>query len=177
MDQCVGLWLLHSMHSLPAQTAWESGGDSPFSACDENNYRGSEWSVPPPCTQRDDLQRYDSLTGPPACGVDKAMQMTAETWASWTPGPMSCVPSTNSAGCCWWGRGAIQTTGPHNYKMLQTKVIDGIAQFADIDLCLNPEAMCQHPDLRWIGAMYYWTSVVQVRVYLDNCRGGDGGGR
>jgi hypothetical protein len=48
--------------------------------------------------------------------------------------------------------------------MLQIKVVDEIEQFGDIDLCSNPEAMCQHPDLRWIGAMYYWTSVVQVCV-------------
>lgn len=144
--------------SLLAQCMWESGGEAPFSACDENNYLGIESA---PCTQRHDGQRYDTLVSPPACTVDRNMRMTAETWASWTPGPMKCEPGTVTEGCCWWGRGAIQTTGPHNYAMLQQNVLAKLPQFQSIDLCTNPEAMCQEPALKWMGALYYWASIVQ----------------
>ena len=174
-----------------AQTMWESGGDAPFSSCDENNYLGT---VTAPCTQRGDGQPYASLIGPPACAVDLAMAMTAETYASWTPGPMACVPNTVTAGCCWWGRGAIQTTGaslslppcgvcagwhlfhspfsptypfshppgPHNYRMLQLDVVSKIASLSSIDLCTNPEAICQGDSMKWLGGLYYWASIVQA---------------
>jgi len=150
--------VLSNIASLLAQCMWESGGEAPWSACDENNYRGWETSA---CTQRSDGQRYDSLTGPPACAVDPQMRMTAETYASWTPGPLECVPGTATEGCCWWGRGAIQTTGPHNYKMLQADVVSKVDGLSGTDLCTNPEAICQVGELKWLGALYYWASVVQ----------------
>jgi len=144
--------------SLLAQTMWESGGEAPFSACDENNYTGK---LDAACTQRYDGQRYDSLVSSTSCQVDPQMSMTAETHASWTPGPMQCVPGTITEGCCWWGRGAIQTTGPHNYAMLQRNVVGKLSQFDNVDLCTNPEAICQVDELKWLGALYYWTSIVQ----------------
>jgi len=92
--------------------------------------------------------------------------MTAETSASWaTLGPMECTPDTATEGCCWWGRGAIQTTGPHNYGVLQRDVVSTMGlnepNGDPVDLCLNPEAMCQQEDLKCVGAAYYWTTVVQ----------------
>lgn len=156
--------VLSNVASLLAQCMWESGGEAPWSACDENNYSGSSTAA---CTQRSDGQRYDSLTSPPACEVDLEMQMTAETYASWTPGPMKCEPGTPTAGCCWWGRGAIQTTGPHNYKMLQDEVVSELPALAGVDLCANPEAICQNEQLKWLGALYYWTSVVQTSVPFE----------
>jgi len=149
--------------SLLAQTMWESGGDAPFSACDENNYTGKTDAA---CTQRYDGQRYDSLVSSSSCKVDPQMVMTAETHASWTPGPMQCAPGTITEGCCWWGRGAIQTTGPHNYAQLQRDVIGKLSQFANVDLCTNPEAICQVDELKWLGALYYWTTVVQREVHF-----------
>ena len=89
------------------------------------------------------------------------MRMTAETWASWTVGPMKCEPGTVTEGCCWWGRGAIQTTGPHNVKLLQDEVVGKVESLSDVDLCTNPEAICQVDQLKWMGALYYWTSIVQ----------------
>lgn len=144
--------------SLLAQTMWESGGEAPFSACDENNYSGKPDAA---CTQRYDGQRYDSLVSSTSCAVDPNMQMRAETHASWTPGPMECIPGTLTEGCCWWGRGAIQTTGPHNYAQLQRDVLSKVPQFEQVDLCTNPEAICQVDELKWLGALYYWTTVVQ----------------
>jgi len=152
---------LANIAALLAQCMWESGGDAPFTACDENNYRRSETAA---CTQRADKERYDSLSDRPwHCEVDKSMTMTAETAASWAPGPLRCVPGTVTEGCCWWGRGAIQTTGPNNYGLLNQEVISKIPALVKrgVDVCTNPEAMCQHPETRWIGALFYWANDVQ----------------
>lgn len=155
-------YALSNIAGLLAQCMWESGGEAPFTACDENNYRqanGGSWSVNPACTQRSDLELYHSLTHEPwACAVDPDMTMTAETWASWAPGPMKCEPGTDSEKCCWWGRGAIQTTGPNNYGKLQRDVIAHIPKFDGVDLCTNPEAMCQLLETRWLGAIFYWAN-------------------
>lgn len=141
---------------------WESGGDAPWTACDENNYTGSATAS---CTQRGDGARYDSLNKEEwACTVDKtSMEMTAETFAHWTPGPMECVPGTLTAGCCWWGRGAIQTTGPNNYGLLNREIIKKIPSLVkkNVDICKNPEAMCQNDETKWIGAIFYWANNVQ----------------
>jgi len=155
--------VLANIASLLAQAAWESGGDSPWSFCDENNYIHSPTAS---CTQRSDGTLYSSLTSAISCPVDMQMHMVAETYASWAvQGPMRCDPGTSTAGCCWWGRGAIQTTGPHNYAALQTDVISQMSGQETTDLCTNPEAICQDDQLIWIGALYYWTSVVQT----DSC--------
>ena len=96
---------LANIAGLLAQSMWESGGDDPFSACDENNYRNRDDAA---CTQRDDKVRYDALGDLPwACTVDKAMSKTAVTQASWAKKTMNCTPGTVTEGCCWWGRGAI----------------------------------------------------------------------
>jgi len=158
---------LANIGGLLAQCAWESGGDAPWSACDENNYTG--WSTAA-CSQRYDGIQYKDLTGtlPGGCPVDPNMQMTAETFATWTSGPLQCGPGTETEGCCWWGRGAIQTTGPYNYGRLQVDVIDHMAGMEDVSLCTNPEAICQVDELKFIGALHYWTTVVQADQCFDN---------
>eukprot|EP00947_MAST-08B_sp_MAST-8B-sp1_P002243 g2243.t1 len=153
---------LSNIAALLAQAMWESGGEAPFTACDENNYKHSPTAA---CTQRSDGSLYASLNDQPhACAVDKGMTMTAVTAASWaTQGPMKCAPGTATEGCCWWGRGAIQTTGPNNYGALNKEVMQKIPTLQDrgIDICTNPEALCQHPDTKWLGAVFYWANNVQ----------------
>lgn len=140
-----------------AQAAWESGGDAPFTACDENNYRNIPTAS---CTQRADDSDYADLDGPDACPRNSTMQMTATTHASWTPGPLECKPGTETAGCCWWGRGAIQTTGRQNYGLLQKNVISKI--WNEVNLCTNPQNICSHNDeaMKWVGGLYYWRTIV-----------------
>ena len=45
--------------------------------------------------------------------------------------------------------------------MLQEDVVGKIESLSDVDLCSNPEAICQVDELKWLGALYYWTSIVQ----------------
>ncbi|KAL3786230.1 hypothetical protein HJC23_002481, partial [Cyclotella cryptica] len=73
-------------------------------------------------------------------------------------------------GCCWWGRGVIQTTGPCNYGKLNyylgaKAAQDGrSSQYPDIDFCKTPDAICvdsNHPELKWIAGFFYWMESVQ----------------
>lgn len=49
---------LSNIAGILAQAMWESGGDAPWSACDENNYTGSKTAS---CTQRSDGGVYADL--------------------------------------------------------------------------------------------------------------------
>jgi len=49
---------LSNIAALLAQCMWESGGEVPWSACDENNYTNSATAS---CTQRSDGSLYSSL--------------------------------------------------------------------------------------------------------------------
>merc|ERR1719311_974293 len=96
------------------------------------------------------------------------MRMTAVTKASWAK-QIECSPDSGDfpAGTrkCCWGRGAIQTTGPLNYGLLNKNIIKkaSLPEIAGVDLCVDPEAICrpQYPSLKWIGAVEYWVRVVQ----------------
>merc|ERR1712232_63367 len=92
---------------------------------------------------------------------------------------------TDVEGCCWWGRGVIQTTGICNFGKLnyymgkrgQDEGRDVL--YPDIDFCKNPEAICE-PDspkaLKWIAGFFYWLNSVQSYVdkdgwvYMDKLR-------
>merc|ERR1719282_696488 len=99
--------------------------------------------------------------------------MTAVTRGAWFK-EVKCDPDSGefphgTRKCCWWGRGAIQTTGPCNYGKLNKNIIKkaqqmGVAEIPNVDLCIDPEAMCkpQYPSLKWIGAIEYWSRVVQT---------------
>ena len=155
---------LVNIASLLAQCMWETGGVVPFSTCDESNYRG--WKTAS-CTQRSDGARYDALNEQPwACKVDKQMRMTAVTYvSSYAKGPLKCEPGTVTEGCCWWGRGAIQTTGPNNYGLLQREVISKIPALSSIDLCTNPEAVCENEQTKYLGAFFFWANDIQGAIW------------
>ena len=96
-------------------------------------------------------------------------------------------------GCCWWGRGVIQTTGRCNFGILNHNLgrshLDA-SQFPrparvlypGIDFCQDPEVICRstdHPELKWVAGLFYWMSSVQpyesegwryleqLRAYVD----------
>lgn len=76
--------------------------------------------------------------------------------------PQKSTNPSNVEGCCWWGRGVIQTSGRCGIGKLN-KVLRAIKYFKDdIDLCINPELICQDSNLRWISGLYYWVKDVQT---------------
>ncbi len=79
-------------------------------------------------------------------------------------------------GCCWWGRGVIQTTGRCNFGRLnhflgQTH-LDPAAfpppasvPYPELNFCTDPEVICaspDHPELKWIAGLFYWANSVQA---------------
>ena len=81
-----------------------------------------------------------------------------------TPLPRSpeSYPATNVEGCCWWGRGVIQTTGRCNFGKLNKKLGEGAggnALYPQIDFCKNPQAVCDGPnELKWVAGIFFWVS-------------------
>lgn len=83
---------------------------------------------------------------------------------------------TDVEGCCWWGRGVIQTTGPCNFGILDNHLGKRAADegrssaYPDISFCANPESVCSntdHPELKWIAGMFYWMNAVQTYKSSD----------
>lgn len=79
-------------------------------------------------------------------------------------------------GCCWWGRGVIQTTGRCNFGILnhylgQTHLNDPkfpapeAPAYSDVNFCKNPESICsskEYPELKWIAGLFYWMTSLQA---------------
>ncbi|KAL7509036.1 hypothetical protein ACHAXN_008233 [Cyclotella atomus] len=77
---------------------------------------------------------------------------------------------TDVEGCCWWGRGVIQTTGVCNYGKLNYYLGARAAQdgrssrYPEIDFCKTPDKICSdpnYPELKWIAGLFYWMESVQ----------------
>jgi hypothetical protein len=89
-----------------------------------------------------------------------------------SPAPLFGQPEgrTDLEGCCWWGRGVIQTTGTCNFgklnfymgKRAATEGRDAL--FPSVDFCRNPGAICDPdgpPELKWVAGWFYWLNAVQ----------------
>ena len=79
-------------------------------------------------------------------------------------------PRSDVEGCCWWGRGVIQTSGPCNIGKLNYYLGKGASDrhapslYPSIDFCKTPEAICdpaQPVAIKWIAGMFYWVNAVQ----------------
>jgi len=77
---------------------------------------------------------------------------------------------TDVEGCCWWGRGVIQTSGVCNFGKLNYFIGKRAAdegresRYPTIDFCKDPEAICsskEHKELKWIAGFFYWINEVQ----------------
>ena len=77
---------------------------------------------------------------------------------------------TDVEGCCWWGRGVIQTTGICNFGKLnyflgKRAADEGrTSRYPEIDFCKDPEIICsseEYKELKWIAGMFYWVESLQ----------------
>lgn len=89
-----------------------------------------------------------------------------------SPAPLFGQPGgrTDVEGCCWWGRGVIQTTGVCNFGKLNFYLVERAARdgrsalYPGIDFCKNPGAICapdSPPELKWVAGFFYWLNAVQ----------------
>lgn len=83
------------------------------------------------------------------------------------------VGRTDVEGCCWWGRGVIQTTGVCNFGKLNYYLGKRAADegrdplFPQIDFCKTPGFICEAgspPELKWIAGIFYWLNSVQPYI-------------
>lgn len=92
---------------------------------------------------------------------------------------------TDLEGCCWWGRGVIQSTGVCNFGKLnfymgaRAHKEGRNALYPDVDFCQNPGYICDPagpPELKWISGFFYWLNSVQTYqaddgwVYLEKLK-------
>jgi hypothetical protein len=135
-----------------------------------------------------------------ACTVDENMELTAVTFGRLigSPPPLTCAPKSqikytgfwNSelvreekfeayanqhgrvdvSGCCWWGRGVLQTKGVcafgrlNHYIGASAKNLGQPSLFPTIDFCTNPEAICSSiysRELTWMSGLFLWIDQVQ----------------
>ena len=76
---------------------------------------------------------------------------------------------SGTEGCCFWGRGSIQLTGRKNYGNFNNALKN------IVNVCENPNLICLEPELRWLGGLHYWITVVQkdpnfmpqLKKYID----------
>ena len=72
-------------------------------------------------------------------------------------------------GCCFWGRGVIQTTGVCNFGKLnyylgaRTQEDGRHALYPDVDFCQRPDKICasEYPELKWVAGLFYWMESVE----------------
>jgi len=81
---------------------------------------------------------------------------------------------TDVEGCCWWGRGVIQTTGVANFGKLnyyfgkRASVEGREALFPTVDFCKRPDAICdpnEDPSIKWVAGFFYHLNAVQTYDY------------
>ena len=69
-------------------------------------------------------------------------------------------------GCCWWGRGVIQTRGTCDIGKINHFLGSGAenSPYPSLDFCDDPQALCsstQYTELKWVAGMASWTMLVQ----------------
>ncbi|KAL7532158.1 hypothetical protein ACHAXR_009762, partial [Thalassiosira sp. AJA248-18] len=137
------------------------------------------------------------------CPVKPSMEQVALTSALWfqAPGPFKCGPRStfpttgfwdydagrednedayanargrvDVEGCCWWGRGIIQTRGTCNYGKLnyflgKRAADEGrTALYPKIDFCDFPQGVCSSDEtyggeLQWMVGFFEWTDRIQT---------------
>lgn len=89
-----------------------------------------------------------------------------------SPAPLFGKPQGRSdvEGCCWWGRGAIQTTGVCNFGKLNYYLGERAARdgrpalYPTINFCKDPGSICapgSPSELKWVAGFFYWLNSVQ----------------
>ena len=57
-------------------------------------------------------------------------------------------------------------SGPYRYGRLQRHILSRIPAFSHIDLCRNPNAVCEVDEVMWAGAIYEWSTQVEKNKFF-----------
>jgi len=142
-----------------------------FQVCDESDWANDCSHGPCSCGQfGHDYTNGDGYVVPPVCAVDTTMSIDAAANgnnAKWAAGQMRCEPGTDSAGCCWWGRGPTQLTGRHNIKVLADWLEANAAVLGTTPapLCTDPGVICRPGSKTSLGASVVWLSALGYWIW------------
>merc|ERR1712098_533457 len=79
----------------------------------------------------------------------------------------ACDPATTepkTQDCCFWGIGAVQTTGACNVRLFDDRWGSGnpSSPYSDIDFCAEPNQICDGPPaVKWLSGLDFWKTSVQ----------------
>jgi len=119
---------------------------------------------------------YPNAPPPLSCRPRSVSESYTGYWDGTAGKEMSIFPYENSfgrtdiEGCCYWGRGALQTKGvcsigKLNYYLGKRAADEGRpSRYPNTDFCAFPEAICAAPEsreMRWVTSMFEWTERVQ----------------
>jgi hypothetical protein len=135
-----------------------------------------------------------------SCTVDEDQSLTAVTFNRLvgSPPPLTCAPKSQIAftgywdsefvreekseayanengrvdvsGCCWWGRGLLQTKGVcafgrlNHYLGAKAQSLGRSSLYPGIDFCRNPESICASQykqELIWMSGLFLWVDQIQ----------------
>lgn len=132
---------------------WGDGNGPLGEDCDQSRrdcgrgQGGYDYNPPQDCGCATDAKLKSDQTSPLICGACATKGCTY--------GVMECNTTSSNKGACWWARGASSLTGPCNYKL----VSDYLATHAlnkGVDLCANPNALCEDPELYFLSSFAYF---------------------
>jgi len=119
---------------------------------------------------------YPNAPPPLSCRPRSVSESYTGYWDGTAGKEMSIFPYENSfgrtdiEGCCYWGRGALQTKGvcsigKLNYYLGKRAADEGRpSRYPNTEFCAFPEAICAAPEsreMRWVTSMFEWTERVQ----------------
>mmetsp|Transcript_15457 Transcript_15457/g.22821 ORF Transcript_15457/g.22821 Transcript_15457/m.22821 type:complete len:150 (+) Transcript_15457:887-1336(+) len=79
-------------------------------------------------------------------------------------------PRTDVEGCCWWGRGVIQTSGVANFGKLnyylgKRAAVEGRdVLYPSVDFCKRPDSVCdpnEDGSIKWVAGFFFHLNAVQ----------------
>jgi len=114
--------------------------------------------MPCSCGQHDNYMT-SKYTGDPRCDIPWNASITGSTKDGYQF-PMKCEPNSKSAGCCFWGRGATQITGQHNYKLFENYINENKVDGDDVDFCKHPDKVIEEEYI-FLSSLWFWYIEVQ----------------
>ena len=145
---------------------WDSAGNGKWITSDDDatytNLQENKKYMTCPCFKSDDnTGNKTSCTGYERCATDTVNGCSCpngyeKCYTDKNTLVTGCEPPKTTEGCCWWGRGAIQLSGPCNIGKFN-KVYGS----EDNNFCKNPELICNTGETGWAAGLVYWTQNVQ----------------
>jgi len=161
-----------------------------YDSCDEQNIDGSseqKFPLSNACGQFGNDYQSSVCDHDYACPVDDSLQVSGSQRLGGGPPGFACGPDAptgywqngtvfpggfansvgreDAIGCCFWNRGAFD---PHPGRCNYGRLDRLLGRPKGINLCSNPQALCENADLRWDAGLLNWAVHIQTGTYLSD---------